>query len=606
MYLPDSIANVSDHVPISVSMKFSIKQGPDPILRQVVNWCKVEQHDRNELYTMPLENDLCCIMESIGCDLMLYKDIENAIVPGCYDFEVVSDVLSKIVMSMLWHSSHLPLIEFNKHSKPYWTKKLQDLFNCKEKALKEWGIESGVKSEEVESFNVLKCAKKSFKKEHKKCTRNYDIVNMKDFAMSGDLDQRYFWYIVNRYRKVRSVNPVRSDSGELITDPVDIANEWGVYFQDLFNEKNNPEWDDDFKIDVDNTVERLSKLECGQLRDGPIGVNEVTKMLKTMKNGRASGWDQISAEHIKYGGSNLMLCLTWLFNSFVLCDMIPEHCKKGIMVPIPKPGKDCSVKDNNRGITLLTVIYKLFEKVLMEREAEWFCKNEVCDEIQSAGQEKCSSLHTSFLTQECVSYNINRGCSVYGGFLDTSKAFDSVWINGLLYKMYELGIDFKVWKLIRNAYLGFKCSVNVNGQSSDWFVILRGVHQGAPFSMKLYILYVNKMISVIRESCYGAKIGFLKTGAPAHADDVCVLVLYKSALNNCFSIAVKYSRKWRYDFNYNKTKVLLWGKDTDPNVDIVMNGNVIALNVSAKHMGVTLCTDKKSECRFSKICIDGC
>ena len=136
--------------------------------------------------------------------------------------------------------------------------------------------------------------------------------------------------------------------------------------------------------------------------------------------------------------------------------MIPEHCKKGIMVPIPKPGKDCSVKDNNRGITLLTVIYKLFEKVLMEREKEWFSRSDVCDEIQSAGQDKCSSLHTSFLVQECVSYNVNRGCSVYGGSLDTAKAFDSVWINGLLYKLHELGIDLKVWKLIKKCLFRFQ------------------------------------------------------------------------------------------------------------------------------------------------------
>ena len=594
--LPDCVSNVSDHVPLSVTMKFSVKQSPDPILRQVVDWTKVEQCDRNRLYAAPLENDLICIMESSGCDLKQYENDENAIVPGCCDFQVVSDLLSKIVMSMLWHSSHLPLIEFSKHSKPYWTKQLDDLFNCKDKALKDWGINGGIKSGEDESFILLKCAKKSFKKEHKKCIRNYDILNMKDFAMSGDLDQRYFWYIVNRYRKVFSVNPVRSDTGEIITDPIDIANEWGVYFRDLFDEKNNPEWDVDFKEYVDKNVERISKIESGQLRDGPISVDEVTEMLKCMKNGRASGWDQISAEHLKYGGPNLMLCLTWLFNSFVLCEMIPEHCKKGIMVPIPKPGKDCSVKDNNRGITLLTVIYKLFEKVLMEREKEWFSRNDVCDEIQSAGQDKCSSLHTSFLVQECVSYNVNRGCSVYGGSLDTAKAFDSVWINGLLYKLYELGIDLKVWKLIRNAYSGFKCAVNVNGQSSGWFDILRGVHQGAPFSMKLYIVYVNKMISLIRESCYGATIGFFKVGAPAHADDVFILVLYKSALNNCFNIAVKYSRKWRYDFNYDKTKVLLWGNDTDPNVDIVMNETVIDINVSAKHMGVMLCTDKKSEC----------
>ena len=593
--LPDSITNVSDHVPVSISLKLSVKQGPDPIIRHVVAWGKASQEDKNSLYCVPLEKDLKCVMEN--CDILLdnFDRSEEIIVPGCCDFNLVSDVLTKIVMSMLWHSSHLPLIEYNKHSKPYWNKKLEDLANCKDKALKEWSIESGVKSNDVLSFNVLRNAKKSFKKEHNKCMRNYDVNSMKDFAMSGDIDQRYFWYLVNRYRKVYSVNPVRSDTGDVITDPVEIANEWGRYFKDLFDVKSNAEWDDDFKAEVDQTIERLAETECGQLEGGPIRVEEVTKMLKTMKNGKACGWDHISAEHLKYGGFNLMLCLTWLFNSFIVCEKIPVHCKKGIIVPIPKAGKDCSFKDNNRGITLLTVIYKLFEKVLMEREKDWFLNKDVCDDIQSAGQEKCSSLHTSFLVQECVSYNVNRGCSVYGACLDTRKAFDSVWINGLLYKLHELGIDFKIWKLIRDAYTGFQCAVNVNGQASAWFEIMRGVHQGAPFSMKLYIIYVNKLICNLRNSCYGAAVGVYRIGSPAHADDICVLCLYKAALNECFYISVNYSRKWRYDFNFDKTKVLLWGKDNDPNLDIIMNGNVIDVKKSAKHMGVTLCTDKKSE-----------
>ena len=121
--LPDSITNVSDHVPISIKLKLCVKQAPDPILRHVVDWNKVSVDDRNRLYSVPLDSDLVFMMNSIGYDLNQYDDSENVVVPGCYDYQVVSDMLSKFVLSMLWHSSHLPLIEFNKHSKPYWNKK---------------------------------------------------------------------------------------------------------------------------------------------------------------------------------------------------------------------------------------------------------------------------------------------------------------------------------------------------------------------------------------------------------------------------------------------------------------------------------------------------
>ena len=593
--LPVCISNVSDHSAISVDLKLPYSVGQDPVLCHRVAWNRADPTDKETLYANPLDEDIHHIMLSAGVDLNQYVNDKEAIIHGSCDFSLVENILGKVVMCMLWHSSHLPMISINKHCKPYWNSELEDLSNVKDKALKDWCLAGKDKSDNNVSFNLLKTARKDFHREHRRRIRNYDVNEMKQFAESGDIDQRYFWWLVNRYKKNVSINPVRSDSGDLIIEPQQIANEYGKYYQTLYSEGNNPKWDNNFKEEVDKAIEMIDMLECAELRGGPISVCEVSFVLKTMKNGKASGWDHIVAEHLKFSGFKLKLALTWLMNSFVVCESIPLQCKKGLIAPIPKPGKDCSYKDNNRGITLLTVIYKLFEKILLMRENDWFLKYEVCDEIQSAGQERCSCLHTSFLTQECISYNVNRGATVYYGGLDTSKAFDTVWINGLLYKLFILGIDFKVWKLIRNAYSNFQCAVMIGGRLSHWFVIGRGVHQGGPLSMKLYVAYNNEMIKMIKNSCYGACIGCYKTGAPGHADDVSVLTLYKGGLNQCFKICVDYSLKWRYDFNYDKTVVLIWGKDTDPNLDCVMDGNVIVPKKSAKHMGVTLCTDKLSE-----------
>ena len=59
------------------------------------------------------------------------------------------------------------------------------------------------------------------------------------------------------------------------------------------------------------------------------------------------------------------------------------------------------------------------------------------------------------LVQEAVAYNLEKGESVYAGFGDIKKAFDTVWIDGLLYKLHINGIDIKTWKLIRNGYVDF-------------------------------------------------------------------------------------------------------------------------------------------------------
>ena len=113
-------------------------------------------------------------------------------------------------------------------------------------------------------------------------------------------------------------------------------------------------------------------------------------------------------------------------------------------------------------------------------------RNNVIDELQGAGQDKCSSLHVSMLPQEAISYYINKGNSVYIAFLDIRKAFDTVWVPGILFKLSQLGVNRKALRFVSEGYKNFQCSVMIDGSWDSWFLPERGVHQGAPLSMRLY------------------------------------------------------------------------------------------------------------------------
>ena len=50
---------------------------------------------------------------------------------------------------------------------------------------------------------------------------------------------------------------------------------------------------------------------------------------------------------------------------------IPDKCKVGIIIPLHKPGKSRDSPDSDRPITLLSAIYKLFERVFLKRLQHW-------------------------------------------------------------------------------------------------------------------------------------------------------------------------------------------------------------------------------------------
>ena len=88
---------------------------------------------------------------------------------------------------------------------------------------------------------------------------------------------------------------------------------------------------------------------------------------------------------------------------------------------------------------------------------------------------------------------MREGKHTYAFFLDVQKAFDTVWHDGLWFKLWELGVKGRMWRVIKSMYDITQCAVLLEGEVSEQFRIGQGVAQGCSMSPILFSIFINQL-----------------------------------------------------------------------------------------------------------------
>ena len=81
--------------------------------------------------------------------------------------------------------------------------------------------------------------------------------------------------------------------------------------------------------------------------------------------------------------------------------------------------------------------------------------------------------------------------NIYFCFIDYTEAFDWVDHNKLWKILEEMGIPDHLTWLLRNLYAGQEATVRTGHETTDWFQIGEGVHQGCILSPCIFNLYAE-------------------------------------------------------------------------------------------------------------------
>jgi hypothetical protein len=298
--------------------------------------------------------------------------------------------------------------------------------------------------------------------------------------------------------------------------------------------------------------EKREELEQDQTQlDQKLTWEEFLVAVKKMKNGKAKGIDGIYAELVKHGGEWMQKAVFAVCNFMFDNERVPLDWLRAIKVPVLKKG-DGSEYGMYRGVTLLSVVDKLYGMVL-EMRVRTFCEKRGLLAEEQFGFRQGKACRDSLLALSEILQNRGKE-KVFIGFLDITKAFPSIFQDGLWYKLRRIGIDGKMWRVLKDLYRVSECAVRVNGVADDFYRDEVGLREGCVLSPLLFSLYINEMAEEITRRGDGWMVGGRKISLLMFADDVAIVARSAAGLQRNLDIATGYSHIWNFRFNVGRDK----------------------------------------------------
>ncbi|CAH8572457.1 unnamed protein product [Schistosoma haematobium] len=289
---------------------------------------------------------------------------------------------------------------------------------------------------QAEYTEVNKQVKRSIRTDKRKYVE--DLATAAEKAVrEGNMRQLYDTTKKLSGNRRKPERPVKSKEGKVITNIEEQQNRWVEHFKELLNPP--------APLNPPNIEAAPTDLP---INVGPPTIEEISMAIRLIKSGKAAGPDNIPAEALKADVPATARTLHILFNKILDEEQVSKDWKEGVLIKIPKKG-DLRKCDNYRGITLLSIPGKVFNRVLLNRMKD-------CVDVQlrdqHAGFRKDRSCTDQIATLRIiVQQSIEWSSSLYINFIDYEKAFDSVDRTTLWKLLRHYGVPQKIVNIIQSS-----------------------------------------------------------------------------------------------------------------------------------------------------------
>ena len=274
-----------------------------------------------------------------------------------------------------------------------------------------------------------------------------------------------------------------------------------------------------------------------------------------------------------------------LFNKCLKESCFPDCWKVSSVVPVFKNVWEWSLAKNYRPVSLLSVVSKVFEKLVNNRIVDHLEKCGLFSDFQYGFRSSRSTADILTVVFDRIARVLNRSRSTRAVALDISKAFYRVWYAGLIHKLKSYRVSGLVFGLISSFLSNTRLRVVLDGKSSQEYPVNAGVPQGLVLHFSYYTLMTFLIVlSVILLSMLMILLSILSVTRPLICGNNLNCLLNLSLI--CETL--DWGKKWLFDFNAGKTQLVSFDRSNNTGViDVKMDGSVLEEKSSFKMLGLT-------------------
>ena len=409
-------------------------------------------------------------------------------------------------------------------------------------------------------------------------------------------DQRFMHKLIAMQRS--KDNSLTSDlivGDTRLTEIADITEAWKQWFSDLASPSANPLFDAKYKSSVDRDRVCIADHCADTVHTViPFSAVEVQHYIQKLNRNKAMDENNIAAEHLLIGSPSVSTYLANLFSAMWSMRYIPENFNSGFIIPVyKKGGKPQTDRNSYRGITISSIIGKLFEHIVLGHYEHTVQSTQ--NPLQCGFTRGASPAHAALIFTEVLNEARDNKRPLYAATLDAQKAFDVVDHSSLMRKLYLAGIPDTIWLLKNDMYKALTSRVRYNDVFSEVFEVSQGVRQGGILSTTDYKLYINELLDNLENANLGCYLGDIYCGAPTCADDVLLLAPTALILSSMINLTSHYASRERYVLHPTKSTVMVYNSPV--NCDTWQKANIWDINRSplqvvnnSLHLGIERCS----------------